>query len=245
MAMMRELRFHRLADLLLVAGAFALFFGCIATSYRSARTLEPGQVSVGAGYVVVSNEEDFEDDPLDLINEDGSFHLVNLDFRFSPGKNIDLGVAHTFDITRDHNSRMATVWGDAKVQLTNTDNALETLTLGTGLMKGYAYHGFVEAHFTSIPVMLSYPISERFTPTLLYRHEMISSEFLPTDKDSFNNPRLYLAIGFEYALWPPTHSEATVKIGASVGTFNHLSRTGDRGVTMNLGLTVDFPTGNP
>ena len=221
-----------LADWAFIAGTALLFLGCIATSYRSARTLEPGQVSLGGGYLHAINTEE-NDDPVQLLN---------LDFRVSPGRQVDLGMAHTFDLTPDNDNGFATLWGDVKVQLTNTDNELNKLTLATGLLKGYAYHEKAKTHFTSIPLIVSVPLSEQFTPTFMYRHEFISEDFIPTQTEELENPRSFFALGFEYAMKPPSPTESTVKLGASIGTFNSLGggSDGERGVTFNFGISIDF-----
>lgn len=224
-----------LADAAFIAGTALLFLGCIATSYRSARTLEPGQVSIGGGYLQANNiETDEDEDPV---------QLVNLDFRASPGKQVDVGLSHSYDASEGGESYLSTVWGDVKVQLTNTDNELNTLTFSTGLMIGYAYHEKAKRHITTIPLILSFPLSEQFTPTLLYRHEFISEAVLPTESDELQHPRSFVALGVEYALQPPSLTKPTVKLGASVGTFNGLAGGDDseRGLTFNLGVSVDLP----
>ena len=224
-----------LADAAFIAGTALLFLGCIATSYRSARTLEPGQVSLGGGYLHAINIEDEEDgDPA---------QFVNLDFRASPGRQVDFGLAHTFDASSGNDNAFATVWGDVKVQLTNTDNELNKLTFSTGLMKGYAYHEKAKRHITTIPLILSIPLSEQLTPTLVYRHEFMSETVIPGESEELQYPRSFFALGVEYALRPPSLTEPTVKLGASVGTFNALAggEDGERGLTFNVGISVDLP----
>ena len=63
-------------------------FGCFASSYKTAKTLEPKQVALGAGYMRLENLENSDADGIDLLD---------LNFRYGIGKGFDMGLAHTFD----------------------------------------------------------------------------------------------------------------------------------------------------
>jgi hypothetical protein len=94
---------------LLVAAFF--FLGCVASSYRSGKTLDQGQVSIGGSYTGVKDLEDSEADMIQLVALDGRVGVVN---------GLDAGFAHTWDITGDNDGLFSTMWGDVKWQGTYT-----------------------------------------------------------------------------------------------------------------------------
>ena len=46
-------------DLLFIAMVAILFLSCVATTYHTAETLHPGQVSVSQGYMGIRSAEEF------------------------------------------------------------------------------------------------------------------------------------------------------------------------------------------
>ena len=220
------------ADTLFVAGACLLLFGCISSSLRTARTLEPNQGSIGAGFMNVQDMDNTSSDPINLLSIDG---------RISPAKQFDIGLMHTWDLTSENDGMFATGWADVKVQLTNPSNSIYGLTFATGLIKGYVYHERAKTHVTSIPLMFSFPLSETVTPTFQYRHEFLSENFFP-DNEAFKNPRSLFSLGVEFTLREPQHEKWTPKLGVSIGTFSALDgRDGDRGLMLNIGFSIDSP----
>jgi hypothetical protein len=220
------------ADLLVLAGTIILFGGCIASSFHSARTLEPGQVSLSGGYMHAINIERGDQEPL---------RFGTLEARVSPLRRMDFGVQHTFDFITGSEGQYNTVWGDFRYQITNASNEPYTPILTAGLMKGYVYHEDAQLHLTSIPIVLSLPINETVTPTVMYRHEFISDGFLP-EEDEWSHPRRFFSVGAEIALAKPDSRQWIPKIGVSIGTFNSIGGDGgDSGLTLNVGFTFDSP----
>ena len=218
----------RLAGYFSIITSVLFIFGCIASSYQTAETLEPSQLGIGTGVLRAENMDNSEADPIDLLD---------LGFRVGIARGFDAGLAYSFDISSNGGGGMSTLWGDLKFQLSNTENLPEKLTFGTGIIKGYTAD--YESHLTSLPLRFSVPIDDHFTPTLLYRLTIISMEFFP---DNFENIRHEFAIGVEYSF--NNHSEKwNPKIGIAIGTFNSLdgSENGDRGLTLNLGFTLESP----
>ncbi len=206
----------------------AFLFGCISSSFRSAKTVEPKQASISGGYMRVIDLEDSDADPIDLLD---------LGVRYGLPGGVDIGIAHTFDITADNESQFSTFWGDIKVQLSNRDNEIGKPTVSLGFLKGYIYDP--ELHVTSLPLILSVPVSDYFTPTFQYRISFISNDFFPS---SFENPRHIFALGLEFSLSKPSPDKWTPKIGFAIGTFNSLTGgEGDQGIFLNLGLILDSP----
>jgi hypothetical protein len=212
----------------LIGMAF-FFFGCIATTHRSAKTLEPGQFSLGAGYVQAENLEESTD----------SIQLVSVDARVGTGRGFDMGLMHTWDVTSENEGVFATFWGDCKWQLTNREYLFNKIILSTGLMKGYVYDEEAKFHITTLPVYLSLPLNERFTPYFIYRFELIGEEFIPS---SLRNPRHTFALGVEANLWKYDPTRIMPKLGLSIGTMNSLlGGSGDQELIFNLGLSIDTP----
>lgn len=221
-------------ELSFVCGAILFFFGCIASSHRTARTLDEGQVSFGGSYLRAEDTEDSKATPIQLLAIDG---------RVGVARGLDFGLMHTWDITEKNENQFATMWGDVKVQLSNRDNIIGKPIFSLGLMKGYVYDQNIKDHITSVPFMLSVPVSDYLTPTLMYRHEIISRDFVPS---SLDNPRSTWSLGMEIDLMKPSSQSWTPKLGLSVGTFNSLTGgPGDRGLILNVGLSVDSPRKQP
>ena len=215
-------------DYIVLFIAVAFLFGCISSSFRSAKTVEPKQASISGGYMRVIDLEDSDADPIDLLD---------LGVRYGLPGGVDIGIAHTFDITADNESKFSTIWGDIKVQLSNKDNEIGKPTVSLGFLKGYIYDP--ELNVTSLPLIVSVPVSDYFTPTLQYRISFISNDFFPSN---FEDPRHIFALGLEFNLSKPTPDKWTPKIGFAIGTFNSLTGgEGDQGLFLNLGLILDSP----
>ncbi len=220
----------RTKDYIVLFISVVFLFGCISSSFRSAKTVEPKQASFSGGYMRAINLEDFDDDS-DPIN------LLDLGVRYGLPGGAEIGIAHTFDITADNESKFSTFWGDFKVQLSNRNNEIGKPTVSLGFLKGYIYD--TELHVFSVPIMVSVPVSDYFTPTLQYRISFINNTFLP---GNFENPRHIFALGLEFNLFKPTPDKWTPKIGFAIGTFNSLTGgEGDQGLILNLGIILDSP----
>ncbi len=218
-------------DVLMVLSAFGLFFGCIATSHRSARTLDEDQVSVSASYLRAEDIDESESEPI---------HLAAIDGRLGLAKGIDIGVMHTWDFTRGNENAFATLWGDVKFQLTNRDNKPQTPTLSAGLKKGFIYDSDIKLHVTSVPFMLDYRLNESVTPFFFFRYELIRDSFIPDRV--FESSRNIFGVGAEFLLGSRDPSRWQPKLGLTVGTFNSLTGgEGNRCLTFNVGLSIDSP----
>lgn len=217
-------------DILFLCGAVFFFFGCIASSQRTARTEKPGQVSFSGSYIRASN----------LVNSNSTpIELVAADARLGTGRGIDIGVMHTWDITQNNKGQYATYWGDIKFQLTNLDQNIGAPIVSLGLMKGYVYNEDIKDHITTLPIMISIPLNDYITPTLMYRHELIGKDFIPQNMD---NPRSTFVFGLEVNLIKPAPSQWTPKLGLAIGHFNSLTGgEGDDGLIFNVGLSLDSP----
>jgi hypothetical protein len=203
-------------------------FGCFASSYKTAKTQEPGQFAISAGYMRLENLEDSDAEGIDLLD---------LSMRYGIARGFDLGLAHTFDITSGDGTSLSTFWGDFKVQLSNRDNEIGKPSFSLGLIKGYVYDP--EVHISSLPLILSLPVSEQFTPTLQYRLTLVSNDFIPTN---FEDPRHEVTLGLEYSLFKPSPDSWTPKLGFAIGTFNSLTGgEGDQGLLFNFGFSLESP----
>lgn len=201
-------------DLIFIIGIGVFFFSCIATTMHVAKTLEPGQGEMSAGYMQARSFENFGEDPIQLLGVGGRIGIVD---------NLDLGMEHSFDITKNNEGQLATFWGDVKYQLTNRNNEFKKLTFSTGLVKGYVYDKEVKYHITSIQLYFSISADSRLTPTFMYRFELTSEDkFIP---DSFRDPRHTVNLGLEYCLQEPTPNMWTPKFAIGLGTMNSI--TGD------------------
>lgn len=210
--------------------ALPFLFGCIATTSRSVRTLQPGQVSVGANYLSAENAEDPEADPVSLIG---------LDFRFGILRGFDAGIMHTWDITTDNENLYATMWIDGKVQLSNLNNKIGVPIFTTGVMSGYVYDEDADLHILSLPFMLGVPASRHLTPYMMYRAEWVDDSPFPGEEA---DTRGLLAAGLEINLSPDRPEKATPKFGVSVGWMNSLyGGDGDDVLLYNFGFSLDGP----
>jgi len=212
---------------LLVAVVF--LFGCVASSHRSGKTLDQGQVSIGMAY----------DGLLDLEESDTDMaHLLALDARVGALDGLDVGVAHTWDITGDNDGLYSTWWGDAKVQLNNRDNVLGQPIFSLGVMKGYVYHEDADAHITSFPVIVSMPMSETVTPYFIYRFENISADFIPSE---WVDTRHGFFLGSEIELG--SAGTFTPVLGVDVGLLTSLyGGEGDMMLVLNAGVSFNSPS---
>jgi hypothetical protein len=220
----------KLKDCLFLLGASFFFFGCIASAHRSAKTIKPGEISIGGSYLLAKNMEESGAEPI---------HLMALDSRVGIARGFDMGIMHTWDFSNDNDNAFATFWGDFKVQLTNRDNSILKPIFSIGLMKGYVYHEDAETHITTYPFMFGIPLNESFnvTPFFIYRFELISEEFVPKDSEI----RHTFALGIEANMREQGPHRLTPKFGFSIGTFNSLAGgEGDNGLILNIGLSVDI-----
>jgi hypothetical protein len=218
-------------DCLFLLGAIFFFCGCIATAHRSGRTLDPAQFSFSGSYLRGENIEESDADPVQFLA---------LDARAGLARGLDMGIMHTWDITENNDNMFATYWGDFKAQLSNRDNVVGQPIFSLGLMKGYVYHEEAELHITSFPFMLSLPANEKVTPFFMYRYEKVSDDFIP--EEFFEDERSTFLLGVEIDLLQQAPDRWMPKLGLSIGTYNSLmGGEGDRGLTLNLGLTVDSP----
>jgi len=226
---MKTNRTLRWSDALFLLGSLALFVGCIASSHRTARTLEPGRLSTSVSYSQVNNLEDMSEK---------SIHLAGVDIRRGLARGIDLGFEHTWDVSENHNGAYSSVWGDVKFQLTNRENDIGYPILSVGLLKGYAYRRG-KAHFTGLPLFLSMRASDRITASLFYRHEYLSKNFIPSE---FRDPRMTFGGGVEFAFADEVKGSLVPKLGIAVSTFNSLGGgKGENGLVVSVGVSVDSP----
>ncbi|MFC1563612.1 hypothetical protein ACFL6G_01690 [candidate division KSB1 bacterium] len=215
--------------LFLIFSAF-FFFGCIASMHRSGKTLDAKQASFSGSYLRANNLEESDAEPVKLIA---------LDSRLGIGYKVDIGLAHTFDISKNNDNAFNTIWGDVRIQLTNRDNQIGRPILTSGIMKGYIYDKDTKLHVTTFPFILSFPVSDRFTPFVKYRFELIKDDFIP---DTFKEPRHTFAAGFEFDFSGPSSTNIIPKIGFTIGTFNSLTGgEGNRGLILNFGFILDLP----
>lgn len=213
---------------LLVAVVF--LFGCVASSHRSGKTLDQGQFSIGMAY---DGLIDLEESDADMI------HLLALDGRIGVLDGLDVGVAHTWDITGDNDGRYSTWWGDAKVQLNNRDNVVGKPIFSLGVIKGYVYHEDSDVHITSFPVMVSMPMSETMTPYFIYRFENVSADFIP---DEWDDPRHGFFLGSEMELG--SAGAFTPVLGVDVGLMTSLYglEDDDMMLVLNAGVSFNSPS---
>lgn len=220
-------------DLLFLMGVGFFFFSCIATTSHLARTLDPGQGELVAGYIQGRNLESLSSDPVQLIGLNGRIGVVD---------NLDVGVEHVFDVSKENDNDFASLWGDLKWQLTNKENVEKKLTMATGLLKGYMYDQDTKIHATALPLYFSVPVTDRFTPFFNYRYELISNDFLP-NSESFNNPRHSINLGLEYCLGKPDSKKWIPKFDVGIGYLNSL--TGGEGadvLLLNFGFKLTSPS---
>lgn len=222
-------------DLFFMLGSALFFLSCIFTTLQTARTVAPRQAQLTAGYLQARNLDDFSEDPVQLIG-------VNARLGVAP--NVDLGVSHAFDVTKDNDAVFNTFWGDVKYQISNHANEINKLTFSSGLQKGYVYDSEADIHITTLPLYLSLPLSNRLTPTLSYRYDLLSSGFFP-ESESFDDPRHSFILGMEYALKEPDPTKWTPKVAFSIGYMNSLSGStedDDPSVFLiNFGFKFDSP----
>lgn len=218
-------------DHLIILISLAFGLGCIATTHRTAHTLEKGQYSVSAHYLQAKNEQNSYD----------PIHLAGLDLRFGLHDRFDLGVLHSWDLTKGNEGIYSSLWSDLKVQITNPDNIPGKPVLSSGILKGYIYDSDVKLHVTSIPVYLSYGHSESITSTAFLRYELIRNDYMP-DR-IFEDPRIHLGGNLEYKINNGGHARWQPKLSVGVGYFNSLTGASDgpSGLTINAGFTIDSP----
>ena len=176
---------------------------------------------------------------IDLDESDSDMvHLLALDGRIGVLDGLDVGLAHTWDITGDHEGLYSTWWGDAKVQLNNRDEVLGTPIVSLGVMKGYVYHENADVHITSFPMIISVPMSETVTPYFIYRFENISADFIPSE---WEEPRHGFFLGSEIELG--SAGTFTPVLGVDVGFMNSLyGGEGDMMFVLNAGVSFNSPS---
>lgn len=228
--------FYRLnrMDVAFIVGAGLFFFSCIATTLQTARTKAPGQVELSAGYLQSRGTDDTE--------EDVPIQLIGMNARVGVWENLDVGLEHTLDLTKDNDAYFNTIWGDVKYQVSNHANEDKKLTFSSGLLKGYVYNGDVSVHITTLPLYFSVPVNNRVTPTFMYRYGLISDGFFP-DSDSFDDPRHTFMLGIEYALRNPDAAKWLPKFAASIGTMQSFQDDNSGAFLFNFGFKLDSPFG--
>jgi hypothetical protein len=233
---MKNFKRFMLIDLIFVLSAGVFFLSCVFTTLQTARTKDPGQAEISAGYMQVRSIEEFSETPI---------QLVGINARIGVANNFDMGLAHTFDISKDNEGVFKTFWGDAKYQFSNKENENSKLTFSSGLIKGYAYHSDAKVHITSIPLYFSLPANDRLTPTFMYRYGLLGENFFP-DSESFDDPRHTFTLGLEYFLKEPDPTKWVPKFAIAVGTIQSFnSESDDSGsFLINFGLKIDSPFGN-
>jgi hypothetical protein len=177
------------------------------------------------------NVEELREEPVQLVGISG---------RIGVSKGFDMGTEYTWDISKENSNAFATIWADGKVQITNRDNKLLQPVFSTGLAKGYVYDEEAKIHITSLPLMVSLPVTDRITPTFTYRYELLSDGFLPS---SLEGPRHTFALGLDYGLTKPNNNKWNPKLAFSIGTMNSLmGGSEDSGLfTFNLGFKINSP----
>jgi hypothetical protein len=153
----------------------------------------------------------------------------------------DLGVLHSWDLTKGNEGIYSALWGDLKVQITNPDNILGKPVLSSGILKGYIYDSDVKLHVTSIPVYLSFGHTESITSTAFLRYELIRNDYVP-DR-IFEDPRIHAGGHLEYKINNGGHTRWQPKLSVGIGYFNSLTGASDgpSGLTINAGFTIDSP----
>lgn len=74
-------------DILFLCGVVIFFFGCIASSHRTARTMKEGQVSLSGSYLQAN----------DLVSSDAKpIQLIGGDARLGTGRGVDIGLGHSW-----------------------------------------------------------------------------------------------------------------------------------------------------
>lgn len=216
-----------LPDLIFILGVGFFYFSCVASTTHTAKTLEPGQGSIGAGYMQVRNGDELGSEPVQLMGFHG---------RYGVSRGFDLGTEYTLDLSKGNENGFATIWVDGKIQLTNRDNRLLKPILATGLLKGYSHKA--EIHASSLPLMLSLPLSNKLTTTFIYRWEHFSEGFIPTAYD----PRHTLAAGLELGKNKADHTKWNPKIAFSLGMMNGaLSEEWNPDLIFNIGVKIESP----
>jgi hypothetical protein len=217
-------------DAAALAVASVFLFGCISTSQRTARTLQPKQVTPTVSVGMLTNAE--ADEPI-WLNDVGLHAGV--------AKGVELGIAHTAHLNPEEDITFNSLWFDSKFQLLNRDNTQGKLALALGLSKGYVYNERAEVHITSLLITFSTDLSERTALFLSYRPEFLSEDLAPNG-DSFEEPRHSFHIGMEGALSKPDRERWTPRLNLSVGLVNKLAGGGDMDIfVVGLGLHLDSP----
>lgn len=219
-------------DHVILVVVISFTFGCIATTHRTANTLEKKQLSTSAHYLRAENLEESDARPI---------HLTGIDFRYGIFNRLDIGAVHTWDATKDNEGGFSSIWGDVKIQLTNNDRGDNKPVLSTGLLKGYIYDPDIKLHVTSLPLYFSYDHNRSITSTLFFRYELIREGFIPSD--IFRNPRLHVGSSIQFKLAEDSSERWQPKFSLGLGYFNSLSGDpGDAsGLTFNVGISIDSP----
>jgi len=229
--MKNSYQFNRM-DFIFILSTGIFFFSCIATTLQTAHTKAPGQAELSAGYLQARSIEEFSETPVQLLG---------LDARIGVARNFDMGIEHTFDLSKDNEGMFKTFWGDAKYQFTNHNNDFNKLTFSSGLIKGYAYDEDAQIHITTLPLYFSLPVNNRLIPTFSYRYDLLSEDFFP-NSESFEDPRHTFILGIEYALKEPDPTKWIPKFAFSLGTLQSFNGDSDSGMFLfNFGFKFDSP----
>ncbi|HET6513311.1 MAG TPA: hypothetical protein VFH43_14045 [Candidatus Kapabacteria bacterium] len=217
-------------DAAALAVASVFLFGCISSSQRTARTLQPKQVTPTVSIGMLTHAE--AEEPI-FLNDIGLHAGV--------AKGVELGIAHTAHLNPDESIPFSAFWFDSKFQLLNRDNEQGKVAISLGLSKGFVYDDDAEVHITSLPITFSTDLSARTSAFLSYRPEFVSRDFMP-DGESTEDPRHSFHVGIEGALAKPDRERWTPRLNLSVGLVNKLAGGGDMDIfVVGLGLHLDSP----
>jgi hypothetical protein len=225
---MKRLQFKD-AVALVIAALF--LFGCISSSRRTAKTLQPKQVSPTLALGMIQDPD-----------ADRPIVLNDLGLHVGVARGAEFGFTHTYDLTEDNDAAYSTIWFDSKFQLNNLANEIGKPMLSIGLNKGYVYDENIEYNITSIPLTFGAEFSESVSGYLRYTHELVSEEFFP---DDFEDPRQTVSLGFETAMVKPRADRWIPRLDFSIGLINGPTGGGEfDNLTMGLGLHFDSPFGD-
>lgn len=216
-----------LRDAAFIVMSLGFMLGCISSSYHSARTTEPGSVSLGAGVVATKSAGE----------SGGVATFIGVDGRAGIAEGLDAGVGLALG------PAVLTFWGDVKIQLTNHDLEVGKPILSTGIIKGYAtspynYFGDVVQHITSIPVMLGLPLSKSTIAGLTYKLDVMSDDFVP-EKARMTDAGHKLTLGVEMMAREKEERSWVPRIGFGIGyNFGELWRDT---LVFDVGISIESP----
>jgi len=215
----------KLEDLIALSIAVLFSLGCLATTPRSPRVTDARCVSFGMSYLNANNLQNEDADPLNFFA---------LDTRVGLGKGMDLGLMHTWDVTKDNDGAYSTIWSDLKCQLLNRKNTPGKPTMSIGYGTAFVHYEDAELWITSFPVSIGYQ-GRGIIPYLTYRLEYVDDTFFP---ESDAPPRSSWIIGADMDLGKP--DRMIPRLGIEMGFVNSLmGGKGDDVFFMSFGLTLN------